>query len=358
MSTHGTFVIAEAGVNHNGSLQIALEMVDVAAEVGADAVKFQTFSADRLASTSARKADYQSANTGSGTQLEMLRQLELSAGDHHEIFKRCEERKIAFMSTAFDSESQKFLSQFAMPATKIPSGDVTAAPLVLEAATMGRPIIMSTGMCTLGEVEEALGVIAFGLTTPAATPSAIAFSQAYSSIEGRAALENWVTLLHCVTDYPAQVEDVNLRAIDVLRTAFGLPVGYSDHTLGIAVALAAVGRGAVVLEKHFTLDRQMDGPDHRASLEPSELRELVAGVRAIDSALGFARKQPAAAELRNRVAARRSLVASRAIRRGEIFDAASISLKRPGHGKRPMDYWRILGSVAARDYSADEVLDP
>lgn len=244
-----TLVIAEAGVNHNGSLDLALQLVEVAARAKADVVKFQTFAAEQLVSAQAQKAAYQIASTGTqGNQLEMLKRLELPAQAYVAIAARCRELGIAFMSTAFDLQSLHFLAQFEMPATKIPSGDVTAAPLVLEAARLRRPIILSTGMCTLADVQEALGVIAFGLTRTQQAPSPQAFASAFVAPEGRAALARHVTLLHCVTEYPAPLADVNLRAMGLLHDTFGLPVGYSDHTLGTSAALAAVALGATIIE--------------------------------------------------------------------------------------------------------------
>ena len=353
-----TFVIAEAGVNHNGSLKLALELVDAAAEARADAVKFQTFRAERLVSANARKAAYQVANTGQdGTQFEMLRKLELTEDNHRTLAARCAERSIAFMSTAFDIESLRFLARFAMPAIKISSGDVTAAPLVLEAARLRRPLILSTGMCTLAEVEEALGVIAYGLVGGEHLPSRAAFAAAYASKAGRTALLEKVTLLHCVTEYPAPVSEINLRAMDLLRHTFGLRIGYSDHTIGTSIALAAVARGAAVLEKHFTIDRTLPGPDHRASLEPRELARLIREVREIEAALGAERKEPSPAELRNRPIARRSLVAATPIRRGERFSSANLTVKRPGEGLPPIMYWELIGREATRDYAADEAID-
>lgn len=353
-----TFVIAEAGVNHNGSLAMALDLVEVAARAGADAVKFQTFNAASLVAAHTPLAAYQAAAVGGTRQLEMLQALELTDAQHREIAARCRELGIAFMSTAFDLQSLELLKQFDMPATKIPSGDVTAAPLVLAAARLGRPLIVSTGMCTLADVEEVLGVIAFALSQPNAQPSRAAFEQAYASAAGRELLRQNVTLLHCVTDYPAAVADVNLRAMDVLRDTFGLRVGYSDHCSGIAVALAAVARGATVIEKHVTLDKQLPGPDHAASLEPAELEQLISGIREIELGLGTAEKRPSAAELENRRVARRSLVAARAIERGETFDATNLVCKRPGTGAPPIRYWDLIGTQAQRSYAADEVIDP
>jgi N-acetylneuraminate synthase len=352
-------VIAEAGVNHNGSLDAALRLVDAAADAGADIVKFQTFNADALATASAAKADYQIANTNDGgSQLEMLRRLELAPNHHGALIERCRERGIRFMSTAFDSASLAFVATLDMPAIKIPSGDITCAPLLLQAARLGRPLIVSTGMCTLADVEQALGVIAFGLTMQREPTGRADFEGAYASATGQAALRDHVTLLHCVTQYPAPFDAINLRAMDTLAAAFGLPVGYSDHTMGLPIALAAVARGATVIEKHFTLDRALPGPDHAASLEPLELRELVESIRAIERALGSHVKAPAPFETLNLAVARRSLVAARPIRRGEALSADMLACKRPGGGVEPSLFWDILGRTATRDYATDEQIDP
>ncbi|MCW5632647.1 MAG: N-acetylneuraminate synthase [Rubrivivax sp.] len=350
--------IAEAGVNHNGSLELALQLVDAAADAGADIVKFQTFRADRLVTADARKADYQVANTGeAGAQLEMLRRLELSPDAHHRVLARCRERGIRFMSTAFDAESLAFLATLEMPAVKIPSGDITHGPLLLQAARLELPLIVSTGMCTLADVEAALGVIAYALTQPGEPRDRAACERARRSPRGASALAARVTLLHCVTQYPAPPEAINLRAMDTLARAFGLPVGYSDHTMGIEVALAAAARGARVIEKHFTLDRELPGPDHAASLEPQELRQLVAGVRRVETALGSPVKAASEAELGNLATARRSIVAARPIRRGEAFTLDDLAFKRPGEGRSPLDTWALLGQAAKRDYRADEAID-
>ena len=354
-----TLIIAEAGVNHDGSLETALQLVDVAADAGADVVKFQTFRADLLATAGARKAEYQATNTGEGgSQLEMLRRLELSPEHHHVLAARCRERGIRFMSTGFDAGSLAFLGTLAMPAVKIPSGDITCAPLLLQAARLRQPLIVSTGMSTLGDIEAALGVIAFGLLHDGEPGGRADFAAAYASEAGRAALQGRVTLLHCVTQYPAPAAAVNLRAMDTLAAAFGLPVGYSDHTDGIEVALAAVARGAACIEKHFTLDRGRAGPDHAASLEPAQLREMVRAIRNIELALGQAIKAPAPAEIPNLAVARRSLVAARPIRRGEILQAADFAAKRPGTGISPMALWDFVGRAASRDYAVDEAIDP
>ncbi|MCS3765314.1 N-acetylneuraminate synthase [Bradyrhizobium centrosematis] len=353
------WIIAEAGVNHNGVIERALELVDVAADSGADVVKFQTFNAEKLATATAPKADYQIVNTHeANSQLDMLRALELSATDHLQLIERCRERNIGFMSTAFDAESLAMLGHFDMPAIKIPSGDITCADLLLRAARLQRKLIVSTGMATLGEIEQALGVIAFGLTTHRVPTSRAEFERAYFSEIGRAALQSKVTLLHCITEYPAPPETVNLRAMDTMASAFGLPVGYSDHCMGIEISLAAAARGASVIEKHFTLDRTLPGPDHAASLEPDELRQMINGIRNIERALGSSLKRPVAAELRNRVVARRSVVAVRHIEKGEIFTAAMLSAKRPGDGISPMETWNLLGRRASRDYAPDEQIEP
>ncbi|MDM4767508.1 N-acetylneuraminate synthase [Pelomonas sp. SE-A7] len=357
--TQPVFFIAEAGVNHNGNLDLALQLVDVAAEAGADAVKFQTFKADKLATAQAAKAGYQVANTGeAGSQLEMLRRLELSAADHERLLAHCRQRGIAFMSTAFDEDSLALLAPLGMPAIKIPSGDISCGPLLLQAARLRQKLIVSTGMSTLSDIEQALGVIAFGLTTDAEPRGRADFDAAYCSAAGRQALREHVTLLHCVTQYPAPPAAVNLRAMDTMAAAFDLPVGYSDHTLGIEVSIAAVARGACVIEKHFTLDRQLPGPDHAASLEPAELRQLVQSIRNIEQALGSPLKQPAEQEMANRPIARRSIVATRPIRKGETLSADMLTSKRPGTGISPLEIWSLPGRVANRDYEADEAIEP
>jgi N-acetylneuraminate synthase len=357
--TTRTLFIAEAGVNHNGSLDLALQLVDAAADAGADVVKFQTFKAQHLVTAQARKADYQATNTGEGGgQMDMLRKLELAPADHHVLLARCRERGIRFMSTAFDPDSLAFLGTLDIPAVKIPSGDITHAPMLLQAARLGRPLILSTGMSTLSDIEAALGVIAFSLTRPGAPASCTDFEAACSSAEGQAALLERVTLLHCVTEYPAPPASVNLRAMDTMAQAFGLPVGYSDHTAGTAVSLAAVARGATVIEKHFTLDRSLPGPDHAASLEPGELRSLVADIRVIEQALGSHRKGPAAAEVGNRAVARRSIVAARAIAHGEPLTLEALAFKRPGTGIPPTEAWDLIGRPACRAYEADDLIQP
>ncbi len=355
-----TLVIAEAGVNHNGSLQRALELVDAAAAAGADIVKFQTFRAGRLASRSAPKANYQKRETGtSESQLDMLRALELDEAAHHALISRCAEKGIEFLSTPFDHESLDLLVRtLDLPRLKLGSGDLTNAPLLLAIARSAKPLILSTGMATLSAVEEALGVLAFGYASDSDTnPSITAFRSAYESDAGQQVLQNNVALLHCTTEYPTPVGDVNLRAMDTLRQAFGLEVGYSDHTHGTAISLAAVARGANIVAKHFTLDRNLPGPDHKSSLEPEELADMVANIRQIEVALGNGIKRPAESERPNRIVARKSLVAARPIRAGERFSAENIDIKRPGGGVAPVRYWEFLGKKAPRPYAADEVIE-
>jgi N-acetylneuraminate synthase len=351
------YVIAEAGVNHNGSLEQAIRLIDVAAAAGADAVKFQTFKADKLVSRAAPKADYQVRTTGAAeSQHEMIRKLELDDAAHVMLITHCQATGIEFLSTPFDLESLDLLARrFDLSRIKLPSGDITNAPLLLAAARTGKPIILSTGMSTLGEVELALSVLAFGYSQAlSATPSMTAFQQAYGSEAGRKALCEKLTLLHCTTEYPAPFAEVNLRAMATLQQAFGLPVGYSDHTPGIAIPVAAVALGAVIIEKHFTLDRNLPGPDHKASLEPDELTQMMRSIREVEAAMGSPIKQPAPSELRNRPVARKSLVAARDIRKGELFTEENLAVKRPGDGISPNHFWDWLGKTAERDYQQDD----
>ena len=360
MSAARSYIIAEAGVNHNGSIDMAKELIDVAAGAGADAVKFQTFRADRLVTGSAPKAAYQARTTDAAeSQLEMIRKLELDEEAHRILIDHCRERGIQFLSTPFDLESVDLLAyNFDLPRLKLPSGEITNAPLLLKAAQTGKPLMLSTGMSTLGEIEAALGVLAFGYTRSGTAPSLAAFREAYCSASSQEALREKVVLLHCTTEYPAPFAEVNLLAMDALGAAFGLPVGYSDHTEGIAVTIAAAARGAVVIEKHFTLDRNLPGPDHRASLEPDELGRMVESIRQVEAALGSGLKLPAASELKNVPIARKSLVAAKEIKKGEIFTPENLGVKRPGSGMSPMRYWEFLGRPAGRDHRPDEVIEP
>lgn len=358
MSTEAaTLVIAEAGVNHNGSLDLARRLIDAAADAGVDAVKFQTFRAERLVTRDAPKAAYQlrSSDPAEG-QFDMLKALELGHDDHEALVEHAARRGLRFLSTPFDVESLHMLTRrLAVATIKVSSGDLTNAPFLLEIAREARSVILSTGMSTLAEIEAALGVLAFGFTAGAAsTPGAAAFERAFASAEGLAALRERATLLHCTTEYPAPAEEVNLRAMDAMAAAFGLPVGYSDHTRGIHISIAAVARGARVIEKHFTLDRTLAGPDHKASLEPRELADLVAAIRDVERALGDGIKRPTESEWKNRDAARKSLVAAQAAAAGERL---SVDCKRPGTGASPFRYWSVEGTRALRDYRADEAID-
>lgn len=354
-------IIAEAGVNHNGDCARALALVDAAARAAADVVKFQSFRAHQLATADAAKAGYQQVTTGAEqSQLEMLRALELSEDDEQRIAAACAAGNIIYMSTPFDADSATHLvKRIGVSMLKVGSGDLTNAPLLLHLARFRLPIILSTGMATLAEVEQALGVIAFGyLRELTARPTVAAFSDILLEPEAWVELHGKVTLLHCTTEYPAAPHSINLRAMGTLRSAFGLPVGFSDHSRGIHVATAAVALGATVIEKHLTLDRSLPGPDHRASIEPDEFAAMVASIRDVELALGDGRKVPAAEEIANRSVARRSLVATSPVRSGERFSEANLGVKRPGGGIPPVEYWTYLGKKANRDYAANEALEP
>ena len=355
---HRTYIIAEAGVNHNGSVDMAKKLIRVAAEAGADAVKFQTFRAEKLASVQAPKADYQMETTdGKESQLDMLRKLELPLDAYAELMDECKEVGIDFLSTPFEEESLRFLVEGCdLSVLKIPSGEITNAPFLLQIARTGKNIILSTGMSTLGEVEDALGALAFGYLRTGEPHSLRDFREAYTEAQREGILQEKVRLLHCTTEYPAPFHEVNLSAMDTMRKAFGLPVGYSDHTEGIAVALAAVARGATIIEKHFTLDRNLPGPDHKASLEPKELGEMVRGIRQIEQAIGSGIKAPGKEETRNAAIVRKSLVARHFIEKGERFAKEDVAVKRPGTGISPLRYWELLGTEAKRSYEMDEVI--
>lgn len=354
-----TLIIAEAGVNHNGDESLAIALIDAAHQAGVDVVKFQTFKAGNLVTQQAKQAAYQTANTGKEeSQFAMLSRLELSFDAHLRLIAHCQALGIEFLSTAFDDESLDFLvNKLALQTLKIPSGELTNAPFVLAHARTGCKLIVSTGMATLADVEAALGVIAFGLTAPQdAQPGESAFLAAYASEAGQAALAEKVTLLHCTTEYPAPMIDINLRAMDTLSHAFRLPVGYSDHSKGITIPVAAVARGAYIIEKHFTLDRNMEGPDHKASLEPDELSAMVQGIREVELALGDGIKGPRPSEIKNKEIARKSLVAACDIEPGCVFDASNLAIKRPGDGMSPYAFWQQLGKPARRAYKAGELI--
>lgn len=354
--TAPVYIIAEAGVNHNGSLEVALRLVDMAADAGADAVKFQSFTAESLVSRGADKANYQKRSGGAAeSQYDMLKRLELDQEAHLALIGRCRERGIDFLSTPFDLQSADLLGRtLNLPLLKVASGEITNAPLLLALARTGKPLVLSTGMSTLGEVEDALSVIAYGYLQPNYPPAERSFREAYRSSVGQDLLLERVTLLHCTTEYPAPFQEVNLRAMGTLQDAFGLPVGLSDHTPGIAVSVAAVALGATLIEKHVTLDCNMEGPDHRASLEPQVFAELVSSIRAVEMALGTRKKLPTASEVGNLQVARKSLVARRPILKGEPFTAENLTAKRPGSGVSPKQYWEFLGKRAVRDFSQDE----
>lgn len=351
------YIIAEAGVNHNGSLETAKLLVEKAAQAGADAVKFQTFFAKSLVTSKAPKADYQKKAAGdTSSQFEMLSRLELSKDAHHLLKTHAQDHGIEFLSTPFGLEELDFLvSEIGVKTLKMSSGEITNGPLLLAAARTGLPIILSTGMSNLLEISDALSVLAFGYTSDTAyTPSQSKLADAFHGEDGARALRKKVTILHCTTQYPTPLKDVNLRAMDTLAGHFGLQVGYSDHTEGIVTSVAAAARGACVLEKHFTLDCGMDGPDHAASIEPDELGELVASVRDVEKLLGTADKGVGQQEAANLVVARKSLVAAKEIASGEYFTMENLSAKRPGGGVSPMAIWDVLGRKALRDYKIDD----
>ena len=326
------YIIAEAGVNHNGSLAVAKELAEAAKEAGADCVKFQTFKAEKLVSRSARKAAYQEGTTGEGTQADMLKQLELSYDEFRELKAHCDRIGIRFLSTPFDPDSIAFLDTMDMPFWKVPSGEVTNAPYLAAIGKTGKPVVLSTGMCTLEEVGAAIRVL-------------------------RENGSGEIRLLQCNTEYPTPFEDVNLRAMATMRETFGLETGYSDHTRGIEAPIAAAALGAGIIEKHFTLDRNMEGPDHKASLEPGELAAMVQAIRHIELALGTGVKTPSPSEQKNIAAARKSLVAARAIRQGETLTAENLAVKRPGTGVSPMRWDEVIGTKAVRDFEEDELIE-
>lgn len=352
-------IIAEAGVNHNGSLETALQMVDCAAEAGADAVKFQTFRADDLVCRNAEKAEYQKKFTETGeSQWAMLKKLELTEEMHLVLSDHCRKKGIEFLSTAFTPASVDLLAQkVGVARIKVPSGEITNAPLLLKIARTGLPVILSTGMATLKEVEEALAVLALGYTNASEkNPAKEAFQNALDSFEGKRILKEKVTLLHCTTEYPVPFSEVNLLAMDSLREKFQVLVGLSDHSPGYSVPVAAAARGAALIEKHFTLDKNLPGPDHTASLEPEELKAMVRSIREVEAALGSGIKAPAPSEMKNIPIARKSLVAKRAIRKGENFSEDNLTVKRPGNGMSPMLYWEMFGKPAQKEYKEDEVI--
>lgn len=351
------YIVAELGVNHNGSIDLAHKLIDHAYEAGANAVKFQAFIAGEVLSRHTEKAPYQQRLTPIGeSQLEMVQKLELGKEQFGELIQHCRERGIAFLASPFDLYSLEMLVDFEVARLKIASGEITNAPLIVKAGQTGKEVILSTGMSTLGEVETALGILAFGFTGDSQKPSPEAFRHSFGSFEGQQYLREKVMLLHCTSEYPAPFHDVNLLAMDTLRQAFGLRVGYSDHTAGIVVPIAAAARGATLIEKHFTISRKLPGPDHMASLEPAEFKEMVASIRQVELALGSSLKFMAPSELENRPLVRKSLVAKKAICYGEMFTPDNLGIKRPGGGIEPLYYWDYLGHPASKDYYPDEVI--
>lgn len=328
-------IIAEAGVNHNGELNNAMEMIEAASHAGADIVKFQTFNAKKLATEFAKKADYQKKNTESSDhQLSMLKKLELKKSDYKILIGHCKKYNIQFLSTAFDLDSLRFLNSLNMPLFKIPSGEITNYPYLRKIAGYHKPVIMSTGMSTIGEIDDAINVL---LSAGMQRKSIIA--------------------LHCNTEYPTPFRDVNLSAMINMKNIFGVEVGYSDHTQGIEIPIAAVALGAAVIEKHFTLDNKMEGPDHKASLEPDELKAMIRAIRNIESAIGDGIKRPSISEFKNKEIARKSIVAHKAIKKNEIFTEKNITTKRPGNGISPMQWMVVLGKKAKRNFREDELIE-
>lgn len=352
-----TYIIAEAGVNHNGCVERAVEMVWAAADAGADAVKFQTFNTEELVTPTAEKCDYQKDDQDGDSQFAMLKQLELSESDYQQILKACRDANIEFLSTAFDVANLDFLQNvLGIKKIKIPSGELVNPVLLAAAGKSGLPVIVSTGMSFLSEVEEALKYLAFGNIHKDQVPSRLRLEQAYASAQGQEYLQDKVTLLHCTSSYPAPVDTVNLAQIKTLRDAFNLSVGYSDHTEGILIPVNAVVLGAGVIEKHFTLDKGLSGPDHKASLEPDELKEMCLQIRMIENAIGSPVKMPQSQEVETREKARRILVAGRDLKAGTVLQESDLALKRSGAGISALNYWSWVGKTIKRDYAKYESL--
>ncbi|OGU78035.1 MAG: N-acetylneuraminate synthase [Stygiobacter sp. RIFOXYC12_FULL_38_8] len=330
-----TFIIAEAGVNHNGNIELAFKLIDAAKNAGADAVKFQTFKANTLVSKKAEKADYQKQTTSlDESQYEMIKKLELSLKDHHNLIAYCKQKGIQFLSSPFDLESIDLLNELGLDVFKIPSGEIVNLPYLRKLGKLNKNVILSTGMSDLGEIEDAIDVLFENGTD-----------------------KEKITILQCNTEYPTPYKDVNLKAMLTIKNAFDVKVGYSDHTKGIEVPIAAVVLGAEVIEKHFTLDRNMEGPDHKASLEPDELKLMVQSIRNIEKALGSGIKKPSPSELKNKPIARKSLIAIKEIKKGEFFSEENIGIKRPGNGISPMRWDEVVGSVANKEFSADDLIE-
>tara|TARA_R110001632_G_scaffold132368_2_gene246813 strand:- start:285 stop:1289 length:1005 start_codon:yes stop_codon:yes gene_type:complete len=328
-------IIAEAGVNHNGDIGLAKKLIDAAAEAGVDYVKFQTFNSKKLVSSSAQKADYQKENTKDAveSQLMMLQKLELSKENHLVLIEYCKAKNIRFLSTAFDLDSIDFLNELNIDLWKVPSGEITNLPYLRKIGSLGKPVIISTGMAEMSEIRDAINII----------------------VSAGTKIEN-IKVLHCNTEYPTPMSDVNLEAMNTIKEVFKVPVGYSDHTLGIEIPIAAVAMGAIVIEKHFTLDKTMEGPDHKASLEPHELEAMVTAIRNIEQAMGNGIKAPSPSEAKNKPIARKSIVASKDISKGEVFDENNLTIKRPGTGISPMKWDEVIGRKATKDYKLDDLI--
>ena len=331
-----TLIIAEAGVNHNGSVELAKRLIDVAADAGVDYVKFQTFNAENLVSKTAKMADYQQRNMhdNNSSQHAMLKKLELSKEQHEELIAYCQQKDLKFFSTAFDMESLDYLASLKLGLWKIPSGEITNYPYIKKIASYREPVILSTGMSTLAEIQDAIAVLMeYGV------------------------LKEMITVLHCNTEYPTPMQDVNLLAMNTIKEKIAVKVGYSDHTQGIEIPIAAVALGAEVIEKHFTLDRNMEGPDHKASLEPNELKTMVTAIRNVEQALGASEKIVSTSEMKNKSIARKSIVAARHIDIGEVLTEANLTIKRPGNGVSPMRWKEVIGTKASRTYEADDKIE-
>ena len=328
------FIIAEAGVNHNGSLEIAKKLIDAAKNAGADAVKFQTFKTENLVSKNAQKAEYQKQTTDAGeSQFDMIKKLELDLGTHKELMQYCNEKGIMFLSTPFDHDSIDLLAELGLKIFKIPSGEITNLPYLRHIGKLDKKVILSTGMADIGEIEDALDILT-----------------------GSGTRKENITVLHANTEYPTPIEDVNLKAMVTIGNTFDVDYGYSDHTLGIEVDIAAAAMGAKCIEKHFTLDKTMEGPDHKASLEPGELKAMVKAIRNIESALGSSIKKPSRSESKNMAVARKSIVANCNIKKGDVLTDKNLTIKRPGIGINPMQWDEIIGTIAKKDYKEDELI--
>ncbi len=359
MKNNSTYIIAEIGVNHNGSLKFATNLITAAHQAGVNAVKFQTFKTENLVSLTAPKADYQKKNTDKAeTQFEMLKSLELSENDHIELISFCRNYNLDFLSTPFgDVCSEMLIKRLGLKTVKISSGDLTNAPLLLKIAKLGADVILSTGMSNNEEITEALGVLAFGYLNIKSKPSLSGFMQAFKSKEGSSIIKQKVSLLHCTSEYPAPFDEINLNAMVNMKNHYGCKTGLSDHSDGIIVPIAAVAMGAEIIEKHITLDKTLNGPDHKASLDPIELTNMVRAIRNIEFALGSGVKCVSKSEMKNKNIVRKSIVAKKVIKNGETFSEENLTTKRPENGLLPIKMWEIIGKIAKRDYSVDDVIE-